>query len=256
MHHFLVFLFNSLKLNTTVTIFIWACLCVATSQVPETAPFQDPSVVQVEEEPKEREVTIDAEARKFWPGEEIEKNNLTRRIRINCRTDLWIFPYIISIYCWWFSDLLCFGSLSWKGFGMAGWGVSQHVTTGHFKAFKASRSEEKERTKRAKRSSKRILVSYGLLTWNQKTPPWKRRNIYKPPVFGFHVSFRGCIVSPIVSYLKCQFMVHLSWFFSSKLVRMFVHFSGSKKASVMESCPRGSLRNMLQGGGEDWWVKK
>ena len=65
LHHFLVFLFNGLKLNTTVTIFIWACLCVATSQVPETAPFQDPSFVQVEEEPKEREVTIDAEARKF-----------------------------------------------------------------------------------------------------------------------------------------------------------------------------------------------
>ena len=29
-------------------------------------------------------------------------------------------------------------------------------------------------------------------TWNLKTPPWKRRNIYKPPIFGFHVCFRGC----------------------------------------------------------------
>ena len=24
-------------------------------------------------------------------------------------------------------------------------------------------------------------------------PPWKRRIIYKPPIVGFHVSFRGCI---------------------------------------------------------------
>ena len=23
-----------------------------------------------------------------------------------------------------------------------------------------------------------------------KIPPWKRRNIYKPPIFGFHVSFQ------------------------------------------------------------------
>ena len=26
------------------------------------------------------------------------------------------------------------------------------------------------------------------LTWNLKLPPWKRRNIYKPPIFAFHVS--------------------------------------------------------------------
>ncbi len=31
------------------------------------------------------------------------------------------------------------------------------------------------------------------LTWNLKIPPWKGRNIYKPPVLGFHVSFGGCI---------------------------------------------------------------
>ncbi len=30
------------------------------------------------------------------------------------------------------------------------------------------------------------------LTWNLKIHPWKRRNIYKPPIFGFHVGFRGC----------------------------------------------------------------
>jgi len=30
------------------------------------------------------------------------------------------------------------------------------------------------------------------LTWNLKISTWKRRNIYKPPLFGFHVSFRGC----------------------------------------------------------------
>ncbi len=27
-------------------------------------------------------------------------------------------------------------------------------------------------------------------TWNLKVPPWKRRNIYKPPIVGFHVCFR------------------------------------------------------------------
>ena len=26
-----------------------------------------------------------------------------------------------------------------------------------------------------------------------KIPPWNRRNNYKPPIFGFHVSFRGII---------------------------------------------------------------
>ncbi len=29
-------------------------------------------------------------------------------------------------------------------------------------------------------------------TWNLKMPPWKRRNIYQAPFFGFHVSFRRC----------------------------------------------------------------
>ena len=32
-------------------------------------------------------------------------------------------------------------------------------------------------------------------TWNLKIPHWKRRNIYKPSIFGFHVCFRGCIPS-------------------------------------------------------------
>ena len=30
------------------------------------------------------------------------------------------------------------------------------------------------------------------LTWNLKISLWKRRNIDKPPIFGFHVSFWGC----------------------------------------------------------------
>ena len=29
------------------------------------------------------------------------------------------------------------------------------------------------------------------LTWNLKIPLWKRRKSYKPPIFGFHVSFAG-----------------------------------------------------------------
>ncbi len=33
------------------------------------------------------------------------------------------------------------------------------------------------------------------LRWNLKIPPWKRRNIYKPPILGFHVSFQGCTLS-------------------------------------------------------------
>ena len=37
-----------------------------------------------------------------------------------------------------------------------------------------------------------IMVLPRKLTWNLKIPPWKRRNIYKPPILGFHVSFRGC----------------------------------------------------------------
>ena len=31
------------------------------------------------------------------------------------------------------------------------------------------------------------------LTWNLEIPPWKRRNVYKPPILGFHDNFRGCI---------------------------------------------------------------
>ena len=31
------------------------------------------------------------------------------------------------------------------------------------------------------------------LTRNLKIPPWKRRNIYKPPIFGFHVKVQGCM---------------------------------------------------------------
>ena len=31
-------------------------------------------------------------------------------------------------------------------------------------------------------------------TWNLEIPPWKRRNIYKPSIFGFHVCFGGCIL--------------------------------------------------------------
>lgn len=29
-------------------------------------------------------------------------------------------------------------------------------------------------------------------TWNLKIPSWKRRNIYKPRIFGFHLNFQGC----------------------------------------------------------------
>ena len=28
-------------------------------------------------------------------------------------------------------------------------------------------------------------------TWDLKNKPWKRRNIYKPPIIGFHASFQG-----------------------------------------------------------------
>ena len=42
------------------------------------------------------------------------------------------------------------------------------------------------------------------LTWNLKRTPWKRRNIYKPPIFGFHVSFQGCISSYCNSSLNLQ----------------------------------------------------
>ena len=39
-------------------------------------------------------------------------------------------------------------------------------------------------------------IEYGVhpqkQTWNLKTPPSKRRNTYKQPIFGFHVNFREC----------------------------------------------------------------
>lgn len=28
------------------------------------------------------------------------------------------------------------------------------------------------------------------LTWSLKSPPWKRKNLYKPPILGFHVCYR------------------------------------------------------------------
>ena len=40
------------------------------------------------------------------------------------------------------------------------------------------------------------------LTWNLKIPPWKRRNIYKPPILGFHVNFRGCMSKETVTMAK------------------------------------------------------
>ena len=39
------------------------------------------------------------------------------------------------------------------------------------------------------------------LTCNLKITPWKRRNIYKPPIFGFHVGFRGGVV--LCSSTRC-----------------------------------------------------
>ncbi len=48
-------------------------------------------------------------------------------------------------------------------------------------------------------------------TWNLKIPHWKRRNIYKPSIFGFHVCFRGCRVS----------------FFSSPFIALWMEFYSS-----------------------------
>ena len=35
------------------------------------------------------------------------------------------------------------------------------------------------------------------LAWNLTIPPWKRRNISQPPIFGFHLIFRGCTGTPV-----------------------------------------------------------
>ena len=43
-----------------------------------------------------------------------------------------------------------------------------------------------------------IRVHPRKLTWNLKISTWKRRNIDKPPLFQFHVSFRGCTYSNVV----------------------------------------------------------
>ena len=48
------------------------------------------------------------------------------------------------------------------------------------------------------------------LTWNLKISTWKRRNIYKPPIFGFHVSFRGCITKDTPSPIHPQLVPKLS----------------------------------------------
>ena len=37
-----------------------------------------------------------------------------------------------------------------------------------------------------------MVHSPAKLTWKLKKAPWKKRNIYKPSIFGFHVSFGSC----------------------------------------------------------------
>ncbi len=63
-------------------------------------------------------------------------------------------------------------------------------------------------------------------TWNLKIPPWKRKHIYKPPIFGFHVCFRGCNDQQamsdrlVASTRRCNFAsktirFHSNWIISS-----------------------------------------
>ena len=42
------------------------------------------------------------------------------------------------------------------------------------------------------------------LSWNLQIPPCKRRNIYKPPIFAFHVSFQG------ICALDCSWIVWMT----------------------------------------------
>ena len=45
-------------------------------------------------------------------------------------------------------------------------------------------------------------------TWNLEIPPWKRRNIYKPSIFGFHVCFGVCVLPHPV-------LTHQDWYILS-----------------------------------------
>lgn len=42
-----------------------------------------------------------------------------------------------------------------------------------------------------------LLCTPPKLAWNLTIPPWKRRNISQPPIFGFHLIFRGCTGTPV-----------------------------------------------------------
>ena len=51
--------------------------------------------------------------------------------------------------------------------------------------------EQPQPPRGSQKKSRRQQLHPRKLTWNLKIWPWKRRNIYKPPIFGFHVSFQG-----------------------------------------------------------------
>ena len=64
------------------------------------------------------------------------------------------------------------------------------------------------------------LLHHRKLTWNLKRMPWKGRNIYKLPIFGFHVSFQGCI--PWV-WRKWEFVHHFGHTHLTQL--LLLHFT-------------------------------
>ena len=71
--------------------------------------------------------------------------------------------------------------------------------------------------------SRKIAVYVHLrnLAWNQTSPAWKRRNIYKPPVFGFHflffggettqLSFQTWILKVVSAVLFCAWPFRATW---------------------------------------------
>ena len=75
--------------------------------------------------------------------------------------------------------------------------------------------------------------------------PWKRRNIYKPPVLGFHASFGGCIYSFVFNPRPQMLPGHKMFFDVGDLLDAFLQIA---KRMTLESPKRkhtepGNIQN-------------
>ena len=78
------------------------------------------------------------------------------------------------------------------------------------------------------------------LTWNPILPLWKRRNIYKPPIFAFHVSFRGCTIQGWYGMKRLFPRFESAWLcLSICLSRSKLFSSHVKNLGGSQVCPAG-----------------